>query len=102
MRALPHLRLCYQLPLPAPPMPERDHHQYNGERKSHRRGPEPSARPIDGARPQRGRFTVSREPKSNETVANGGTGFGMPAGSDCDILLAVPKVGHRVGDRWHR
>ena len=63
----------------------------------------PPAGPVDGARPQRGRFAPDAPgetpPRLSPIVV---PDFGMTAGADRHILLALPQIGHRIGDARHR
>src|SRR5215212_7875477 len=86
------------LPYPATPAPRSSCHRREREYRHDRLGPEPAARPIDGARPQRRRLAGPRQPERDHAVADRGAGFGMTAGADDDILLALPEIGHGIGD----
>src|SRR3954453_20185692 len=85
---------------PAPPAPQRgcEHYNRDGERSARK----PPTGTIYGARPQRRRLARPRQPKRHHAVADRRAGLGMTAGGDCDILLALPQIGHGIGNTGDR
>ena len=49
-----------------------------------------------------GASPAPRQTERHHAVADRGARLGMTAGADRDILLALPQIGHGIGDAGHR